>query len=177
MNAPLIDTWTLEAWVTFPKREESAAAEAAADATAAGKKATLNIVGFPLRHPSLQVSRTGHAYTHVRDVGGQDFSYEGSTYLFDGRWHHLAAVWDGARDEENDNTLLLYVDGKPERAAGPDDDESGPCALLCDRPCTLASRPPPPFYHIHATFSTPPPTQKRCSGRIQGGAHGSDLRE
>ena len=123
MNAPLIDTWTIEAWVMFPKQEESDAAEAAADATE--KAATLNIVGFPLRHPSLQVTRTGHVYTHVRDVGGQYFSYEGSSYLFDGQWHHLAASWDGAKDDEKDNTLSLYVDGRLERATGPGDDESG----------------------------------------------------
>ena len=60
MNAPLIDTWTLEAWVLFPKASESESAEKAADAAERGEKPTLNIVGFPLRHPSLQVSRTGH---------------------------------------------------------------------------------------------------------------------
>ena len=86
-----------------------------------------------MRHPSLQVSRTGHAYTHVRDVGGKYFSYEGSTYLFDGSWHHLAAVWDGARDDEKDNTLSLYVDGRLEKASGTNDDGSGVRARLGSR--------------------------------------------
>ncbi|KAL1520545.1 hypothetical protein AB1Y20_022121 [Prymnesium parvum] len=128
MNAPLIDTWTVEAWVQFPRISESVAAERAVDAAERGEKRTLNVVGFPLRHPSLQVSRTGHAYTHVRGVGDQSggqYSYEGTTYLFDGQWHHLAAVWDGGGDDEKDYTLALYVDGQLEPAGGPDDDESG----------------------------------------------------
>lgn len=72
-----------------------------------------------------QVTRTGHAFTHLRDVGGQFFSYEGSTYLFDGEWHHLAVSWDGSNEQQAENTLSLYVDGRLEIAGGPGDDESG----------------------------------------------------
>ena len=113
MNAPLIDSWSVEAWVLLDP--------GAQQLSGAG---VLNVVGFPSRHPSLGVTRTGHAHTAVRDAQGTYFGYEGTTQLADGQWHHLAATWEG-RTAPEARELALYVDGVLEPAGGPQDDGSG----------------------------------------------------
>ena len=110
MNAPLIDSWSVEAWVQLTPGAQQQSGSG-----------VLNVVGFPTRHPSLGVTRTGHAYTEVRDGRGTHYGYEGTTQLADGQWHHLAATWEG-RTAPEARELALYVDGVLESAGGPQDD-------------------------------------------------------
>eukprot|EP00966_Prymnesium_polylepis_P013981 322322-Prymnesium_polylepis.1 len=59
----------------------------------------VNLVSFPGRHPSVSMSVDGFATASLRTSNGTWYSYEGSTPLNDGKWHHIAATWDGTSDE------------------------------------------------------------------------------
>ena len=141
MNAPLMNSWTIECWVKVdrvpPATPSSTSAQGdyfhgSASVTVTGgavdeggETDLLNLVGFYKRHPTLAITRRGHVYTAVRDVEGPAFVYEGSTDLRDGKFHHVAATWSGTDDEPAEQTLSLYVDGELEEAGGPLDDGSG----------------------------------------------------
>ena len=98
MDGPLLDSWTVEAWVFAEPPSPPPP----------GAPTTRNIVGFPTRHPSLELSAAGRAYTQVRAIDGSWHGLEGSVPIADGAWHHMAATWDGTAQEP---TLSLYVDG------------------------------------------------------------------
>ena len=126
MNAPLMNSWTIECWVKVdrvpPASSDgyfhgSASLAGGTDVAEEGETDTLNLVGFYKRHPTLAITRRGHLYTAVRDVEGPAFGYEGSTNLQDGKYHHVAATWSGTDDELSEQTLSLYVDGELEEAS------------------------------------------------------------
>ena len=58
---------------------------------------------------------------------GSRYSYEGSTPLTDGKWHHVAATWDGTSDELTERELYLYVDGEIENPGDEDQDQVRLC--------------------------------------------------
>ena len=105
MNLPLMDSWSLEAWVWPTKQQKHP-----------GEGNIINVVGFPLRHPVLGMTSDGFACTQLLDVKGRWYTYQGTTSLTDGKWHHLAATWDGRSQMASDNKLALYVDGELEVA-------------------------------------------------------------
>lgn len=131
MNAPLLDSWTIECWIKVEHMPPAPPSPPAKEGAASdeGEEDTLNLVGFHARHPTLAITRRGHAYTAVRDVEGLTFGYEGTTDLTSpgpyGRWHHIAATWNGREEDLEEQALSLYVDGKLEQAGGPHDDGSG----------------------------------------------------
>eukprot|EP00327_Prymnesium_parvum_P017563 CAMPEP_0113242676 /NCGR_PEP_ID=MMETSP0008_2-20120614/7456_1 /TAXON_ID=97485 /ORGANISM="Prymnesium parvum" /LENGTH=381 /DNA_ID=CAMNT_0000090165 /DNA_START=11 /DNA_END=1156 /DNA_ORIENTATION=+ /assembly_acc=CAM_ASM_000153 len=112
MNGPLISSWTVELWLLAAEHQQP---------PASGRHVTL--VSFPGRHPSLSLSTDGFATASLRTTNGSWYSYEGSTPLNDGKWHHVAATWDGTDDEPSNRELYLYVDGQLE--APGDEDEDG----------------------------------------------------
>ena len=113
MNHPLIDSWTLEAWV-YPFSEQKHPGD--------GK--IITIVGFPERHPMLGMTYDGFAVAQLMDAKGKWYTYQGTTSLKAG-WHHLAATWDGRSEHPADNKFSLYVDGVLEVAGGDLDDGTG----------------------------------------------------
>ena len=117
MDGPLIDSWTIEAWVRPTEWQQPVSAGA--------DGRVLNVVGFHGRHPSLGMTVDGHAVARLWVDGGEWFTYEGSTRLTDGEWHHVAATWSGSAEAAADRKLSLYVDGELEPAVGPDDDGRG----------------------------------------------------
>lgn len=114
MNHPLIDSWTIEAWV-YPFNEQKHPGKA---------DGIINIVGFPERHPMLGMTSDGFAVTQLMDHKGKWYTYQGTTHLKAG-WHHVAATWDGRSAHAADNKLCLYVDGVLEVAGGALDDGTG----------------------------------------------------
>lgn len=120
MNAPLMDSWTIECWIKIEHLPPAPAHSSNTDATGGADPEldVLNLVGFHKRHPTLAITRSGHAYTAVRDVESTTFGYEGATDLSDGHFHHIAATWNGMSDDLGQQTLSLYVDGELE-AGGP----------------------------------------------------------
>lgn len=115
MNEPLIDSWTVELWVKATKAQQK---------PASGRhEQHVNLVSFVGRHPRLSLSPDGHARTSLKTVNGSWYSYEGSTPLNDGQWHHVAATWDGTSDELSERELYLYVDGHLEHPGPGDADQ------------------------------------------------------
>lgn len=111
MNGPLIDSFTVELWL---KVERNAQLES-------GR--IVNLIGFPGRHPFLGLAAdTGCAIIQLKTTNNTWYSYEGTTPLDDGQWHHVAATWDGTKQHPADRALALYVDGILEAAGGEDDD-------------------------------------------------------
>ena len=111
MNGPLIDSFTVELWL---KVERNAQLES-------GR--IVNLIGFPGRHPFLGLAAdTGCAIIQLKTTNNTWYSYEGTTPLDDGQWHHVAATWDGTKEHSADRALALYVDGILEAAGGEDDD-------------------------------------------------------
>jgi len=94
----LLDFWTLEAWIK-PFSSNAAMFQP-------------NIVGFPKRHPNLELcgrssqcnDSTG-MLTQLREEGGQYHTIVGNPKVTDERWYHVAGSW-------NNDTLYLYVDGE-----------------------------------------------------------------
>ena len=130
MNHDLIDSWSLEAWI-YPLKEQKR--------PAAGT--IVNIVGFPGRHPMLGMTYDGFAVAQLKDTTGKWYTYQGSTPLLkDGKWHHLAATWNGRSAHAADNKLSLYVDGQLEVAGGDLDDGSGQPKTPNTQGYTMASK-------------------------------------
>ena len=79
----------------------------------------MNLVGFPGRHPFVGLaSDTGCPVVQLKLTNGSWYSYEGSTPVDDGKWHHIAATWDGAKYEPIKRELALYVDGSLQQPGG-----------------------------------------------------------
>ena len=114
MGGPLIDSFTVELWLLAQPRAQLAPEE--------GR--VVNLVGFPGRHPFVGLaSDTGCAVVQLKLANGSWYSYEGTTPIDDGEWHHIAATWDGRKIlEPTDRELALYVDGVIEQSGGEDDD-------------------------------------------------------
>ena len=130
MNHDLIDSWSLEAWI-YPLKEQKR--------PAAGT--IVNIVGFPGRHPMLGMTYDGFAVAQLKDTAGKWYTYQGTTPLLkDGKWHHLAATWNGRSAHAADNKLSLYVDGQLEVAGGDLDDGSGQPKTPNTQGYTMASK-------------------------------------
>jgi len=98
----LADTWTLEAWIK-----------------PYGNQGTMfqpNIVGFPSRHPQLELcGQTPHVgcpgnptktLTQLRDRNGNYFTMIGTNPLAEttNTWYHIAASW-------NNQTFTTYING------------------------------------------------------------------
>jgi len=111
MNGPLIDSWTVELWVMASEKQLR---------PATGRH--VNLVSFPGRHPSVSMSSDGFATASLRTTNSTWYSFEGSTPLNDGKWHHVAATWDGTSDEVSERELYLYVDGNLESPGDHDED-------------------------------------------------------
>lgn len=67
---------------------------------------------------------TNYDYTQGRSIGnvthltlafGAGQNFNGSTQVADGKWHHLAAVYDGKTDSSGLPAVTLYVDGVVEK--------------------------------------------------------------
>jgi len=99
-------TWTLEAWIKAHK-----------DQNQMNQFNQQNIVGFPSRHPNLELCGPrldrsikgtdcieGTLLTQVRDVSGVYKTAFGKIKVNDNKCHHVAATFDN-------QTLYLYVDG------------------------------------------------------------------
>ena len=110
MQGPLIDSFTVELWLNVPPNSQLDAMR------------VVNLVGFPGRHPFLGLAAdTGCACIQLKTSNGTWFSYEGTTPIDDGEWHHIAATWDGTSAWPSKRELALYVDGQLEPAGGDDD--------------------------------------------------------
>ena len=130
MNHDLIDSWSLEAWI-YPLKEQKRPATGT----------IVNIVGFPGRHPMLGMTYDGFAVAQLKDTTGKWYTYQGTTPLLkDGKWHHLAATWNGRSAHAADNKLSLYVDGQLEVAGGDLDDGSGQPKTPNTQGYTMASK-------------------------------------
>jgi hypothetical protein len=115
MQGPLIDSFTVELWLKAQPRAQLAPEE--------GR--VVNLVGFPGRHPFVGLaSDTGCAVVQLKLDNGSWYSYEGTTPVDDGEWHHISATWDGTSPEPTERELSLYVDGVLEQSGGEDDDVS-----------------------------------------------------
>jgi len=98
------DFWTLEAWIKADKLQNQL-----------GQVNQQNIIGFPKRHPNLELCgpsadhsnsncEEGVILTQVRDSNGKYYLLSGKKQVNDNKWHHVAATWDN-------NTLSIYIDG------------------------------------------------------------------
>ena len=115
MQGPLIDSFTVEMWLRAEPHSQLAPEE--------GR--VVNLVGFPGRHPFVGLaSDTGCAVVQLKLANGSWYSYEGTTSLDDGEWHHVAATWDGTSNEVSERELSLLVDGVLEQSGGEDDDST-----------------------------------------------------
>jgi len=111
MQGPLIDSFTVELWLKVDPNSQLDSGR------------IVNLIGFPGRHPFLGLAAdTGCATIQLKTDNGAWYSYEGTTPIDDGLWHHVAATWDGTSLEPTENQLALYVDGMLESAGGEDDD-------------------------------------------------------
>ena len=115
MQGPLIDSFTVELWLLVHPNTQL---------DDGGR--IVNLVGFPGRHPFVGLATdTGCAVVQLKTANGTWYSYEGTTPVDDGQWHHIAATWDGTSAEPMERELSLYVDGLLEEAGGEDDDATG----------------------------------------------------
>jgi hypothetical protein len=74
MNAPLIDSWTVELWVRASEKQQQ---------PKTGRH--VNLVSFPGRHPSVTMSTDGYATASLRTSNGTWYSFEGGTQINDGQ--------------------------------------------------------------------------------------------
>ena len=110
MQGPLIDSFTVEMWVKVQPNSQLDSGR------------IVNLVGFPGRHPFVGLaSDTGCACVQLKTSEGW-YSYEGTTPIDDGEWHHIAATWDGTSTDKAKRQLALYVDAQLEQAGGENDD-------------------------------------------------------
>jgi len=93
----LLTSWTLEAWIK-PSGENTVFQP--------------NIVGFPGRHPNLELcgssptcNQTGGVITQLREANGTYYTITGAPKVTENHWYHVAGSWDNT-------TLSLYVDGE-----------------------------------------------------------------
>ena len=113
MQGPLIDSFTVELWIKVEPNSQLDSGR------------IVNLVGFPGRHPFVGLAAdTGCAIIQLKTESGSWYSYEGTTPIDDGLWHHVAATWDGTKPEASKRELALYVDGTLESAGGEDDDST-----------------------------------------------------
>ena len=83
MQGPLIDSFTVELWLLVQPRSQAAPTE--------GR--VVNLVGFPGRHPFVGLaSDTGCACVQLKLSNGSWYSYEGTTPIDDGEWHHVSTA-------------------------------------------------------------------------------------
>ncbi|MEQ8777003.1 MAG: LamG-like jellyroll fold domain-containing protein [Marinoscillum sp.] len=85
-----LSTFTLEAWV---KTEQAAGAH-------------IRIIMKPVAGNQNYSLAINNGYAHVRFDGSGGVQAEGTTLINDGKWHHLAGVFDNAND-----LISIYVDG------------------------------------------------------------------
>lgn len=84
MDSALIDSFTVELWLKVNPKSQM---------TAASGGRVVNLVGFPGRHPFVGLaSDTGCACVQLKLNNGTWFSYEGTTPLDNGEWHHVRKI-------------------------------------------------------------------------------------
>ena len=82
MQGPLIDSFTVELWLLVKPRAQLAPLQTTR---------IVNLVGFPGRHPFVGLaSDTGCAMVQLKLTNGSWYSYEGTTPVDDGEWHHVS---------------------------------------------------------------------------------------
>lgn len=82
MQGPLIDSFTVELWLLVKPRAQLASLQTTR---------IVNLVGFPGRHPFVGLaSDTGCAMVQLKLTNGSWYSYEGTTPVDDGEWHHVS---------------------------------------------------------------------------------------
>lgn len=145
MQGPLIDSFTVELWLKVEPNSQLDTGR------------IVNLIGFPGRHPFLGLaSDTGCATIQLKTANNTWYSYEGTTPVDDGHWHHVAATWDGTQLDPLDRKLALYVDGVLEAAGGEEDDATEVPKTPVRRRCRTSPAPPPPLAPLPLAHTGPP---------------------